>query len=98
MVTKEVAGLSRESLHMKVNSEIFKGIEFVQINSLPEDQREKFTASFNRNLIIKILIDGKIISNCVQYSDYEAWFQDSFPSYTQKIMTTNKQAAVVSVE
>jgi hypothetical protein len=63
---------------MKVKAEIFKGIEYVQINRLPEDQRTKFLESLNRNLIIKLLIDGKIISNCVQYRDYDLWFDNVF--------------------
>lgn len=63
---------------MKVKAEIFKGIEFVQINKLPDEQRVKFLESLNRHLIIKILIDGKIIGNCVQYHDYELWFDNIF--------------------
>lgn len=67
---------------MKVKAEIFKGIEFVQINKLPDEQRLKFLESLNRHLIIKILIDGKIIGNCVQYHEYELWFDNIFkPSF-----------------
>jgi hypothetical protein len=63
---------------MKVKAEIFKGIEYVQINRLPDEQRTGFLESLNRNLVIKILIDGKIVSNCVQYSDYEMWFENVY--------------------
>ena len=63
---------------MKVKAEIFKGIEYVQINRLPDEQRTKFLESLNRNLVIKILIDGKIVSNCVQYCDYELWFENVY--------------------
>lgn len=63
---------------MKVKAEIFKGIEYVQINKLPEEQRAKFLESLNRNLIIKLLIDGKVVGNCVQYRDYELWFDGLF--------------------
>ena len=25
--------------------------------------------------MIKILVDGKLVSNCLQFKDYEAWFE-----------------------
>jgi hypothetical protein len=69
---------------MKVKAEIFKGIEYVQITKLPDEQRTKFLESLNRNLVIKLLIDGKIIGNCVQYRDYESWFDSAFKTSPAK--------------
>lgn len=63
---------------MKVNSTIFKGIEYVQLNQLPEEQRERILETINRNLIIKIMIDGKIVGNCLQFKDYEVWYENVF--------------------
>lgn len=63
---------------MKVNSTIFKGIEYVQLSQLPEEQREKILETINRNLIIKIMIDEKIVGNCLQFKDYEVWYENVF--------------------
>jgi hypothetical protein len=85
---------------MKVKAEIFKGIEFVQINSLPEEQRIKFVENLNRNILIKILIDGKIVSNCVQYSEYEMWFDKTYQTSPAKgghVPSMNAVAAHIDV-
>jgi hypothetical protein len=70
---------------MKVSSKIYKGIEYVQLNDLPKEQKEKISASLNDDNLIKILIDKTIVSNCIQYKDYELWFD-----------TIYKKAVVVS--
>jgi hypothetical protein len=63
---------------MKVNSKIYKGIEYVQLNELPNDQREKISESLNEETLIKILIDEKVVKNCIQYKDYELWFDNIY--------------------
>ncbi len=63
---------------MKVNSTLYKGIEYVQVGSLPPDQRELLLQTINRDLLIKILVEGKLIGNCLQFKDYEVWFDNIF--------------------
>ena len=63
---------------MKVQPKNFKGIEYVQVNQLPKDQYEKIQQSINKSLYIKILIDGKVISGCVQYKDYSLWYENVY--------------------
>lgn len=63
---------------MKVDSKIFKGIEYVQVSELPQAQREMLTQTINPELYIKLLIEGKIISGCLQYKDYSKWYVDHF--------------------
>lgn len=63
---------------MKINSENFKGIEYIQLNELPEDQCQKILESLDRDFLIKLLIDGKIVSNCLQYKDYSFWYDNIF--------------------
>lgn len=60
---------------MKVHSTIYKGIEYIQVSTLPSEQKEKLLLSVNPELLIKILVDGKIVTNCMQFKDYEAWFE-----------------------
>jgi hypothetical protein len=61
---------------MRVDHEVYKGIEFVRISNLPAEQREKIKASLPKEKIIKILKDEMVISDCVQYSDYLRWFNE----------------------
>jgi len=63
---------------MKVNSTIYKGIEYVQVRELPPDQRELLLQSINRELLIKIMIEGKLVRNCLLFKDYEIWFDSVY--------------------
>lgn len=63
---------------MKVNSTIYKGIEYVQVSVLPADQQEKIQQTINRDLLIKIIVDGKLVGNCLQFKDYELWFDNVY--------------------
>jgi len=56
-----------------VKSTIYKGIEFVTVSSLSKEERELFQKTFKRSLLIKIMIDDKIVHDCVQYKDYILW-------------------------
>jgi hypothetical protein len=59
---------------MKAQSEIFKGIEYVRISSLPGDQREKIWNSLEHNKIIKIVKDQALLNDCILYEDYIKWY------------------------
>jgi len=63
---------------MKVNSTIYKGIEFVEISSLPIEQKTGLLKSVSPELLIKILVDGKMVPRCIQYRDYEEWYDNSY--------------------
>lgn len=54
-------------------TENFKGIEFVRISSLPEDQKEKIWKSFQHDKIIKIVKDHALLNDCILYNDYVSW-------------------------
>jgi hypothetical protein len=59
---------------MKVNSRIYKGIHYVQFADLPSAQQEKFNLTQSGSIFIKILIDKRVVAKCIQYKDYEVWF------------------------
>lgn len=63
---------------MKVASEIYKGIHYIQISSLPQSQRNEILKSLNQRLVIKILKGESILHDCVQYQHYEFWFENIF--------------------
>lgn len=59
---------------MKAESKNFKGIEYIQVDELPQTQRERLLQTIGRNVFIKIMIEGQIVSPCMQYRDYSYWF------------------------
>jgi len=63
---------------MKVRSTIYKGIEFIEISSLPNEQKTSLLQSISPELLIKILVDGKLMPRCIQYRDYEEWYDNSY--------------------
>lgn len=67
---------------MKSPASVYKGIEFVSIQDLPAEQQFLL---HNEHTIerIKILIDEKIVSNCIQYKHYTAWYNESFEPLKQ---------------
>ena len=54
--------------------ELFKGIEFVRISSLPGDQKERIWHSIQHDKIIKIVKEEVLMNDCVLYQDYLLWF------------------------
>lgn len=78
---------------MKAASEIYKGIEFVRIFSLPDEQKVLFWQTFSRHKIIKILKDETLLSDCVQYTDYLEWYSAHIKADKQK---ENKAPVMIS--
>ena len=76
---------------MKAQSTIYKGIEYVQVSTLPADQREKLLKTINQSLLIKILVDGRLLSNCLLFKDYEAWFEGVFKDPDRSLKSKKKQ-------
>lgn len=68
--------------------EIYKGIEFVRISNLPQEQSEKIKTSFPKEKIIKILKDEVILRDCISYQDYQDWFKQSY--LVTKTLTSSK--------
>jgi hypothetical protein len=79
---------------MMIDSKIYKGIEYVQLNELPQTQREKLTETINQDLFIKIMIDGKIIDNCLQFKDYSFWYNSVFVPKTVSVTEAPKTEPV----
>lgn len=70
---------SPNSLEMeKLESKLFKGIEFIQLGDLPDEQYKAFMSWVGQGGIITIRMNGKTCKDCVQYSDYSYWFETVF--------------------
>jgi hypothetical protein len=70
---------------MKILSKVFRGIEYIQTSQLPPQQREKLLETINQKLFIKILIDGKVVGDCLQYKDYEVWYENIYRAPAEKV-------------
>lgn len=81
---------------MKANAKIFKGIEYVQISDLPLSQREMLSNSINKNIVIKILVGGKILNDCIQFKDYVSWYENIYKLH--KPVETLQEAAIIGSE
>lgn len=74
--------------------ENFKGIEFVRISSLPEDQKEKIWQSFQQDKIIKIVKDQALLNDCILYQDYVSWLNQHGASLLAPTTSTNTPKSV----
>jgi hypothetical protein len=70
--------------------EHFKGIEFVRISSLPEEQKEKIWQSFQQDKIIKIVRDQSLLNDCILYNDYVSWLNQNSASTTVSAAANSK--------
>lgn len=64
--------------HRRMSAETYKGIDFVRISNLPEEQRNQITQTIDSHKIIKILRGKELLHDCVQVNDYAHWMQESF--------------------
>ena len=60
---------------MLAEPEHYKGIIYVRLSSLPDEQRNKIKKDYNREAILKILKDNSLITDCILYSDYSTWYK-----------------------
>lgn len=77
---------------MRTQSENYKGIEFVRISTLPEDQKQLIWTSLKRDKIIKILKTDCLLNDCIQLRDYEAWYSENYKIEVIKLATSSVQS------
>ena len=65
---------------MKAKARYYKGIEFVVLAELPANQRILLESTPSEPERIKILIDGKITEDCIQYKHYNDWYTTIYAS------------------
>jgi hypothetical protein len=72
----------------RMSAETYKGIEFVRISNLPDEQKTHIKQTIDNSKIIKILRDKELLSDCVQVNDYADWMKQQFNmrmDLTQKV-------------
>jgi hypothetical protein len=63
---------------MKAESKNYKGIHYVQLSELPVLQQDHLLKTLRSDYFIKIMIDGTIVPQCIQYKDYSVWYEKVF--------------------
>ena len=53
--------------------ETYKGIEFVRISSMPEEQQALIHQTLDRLKIVKILREHELLNDCILMTDYMEW-------------------------
>lgn len=53
----------------------FKGIYYVRVSDLPEDQRFLILRKPYNPILINIMIDNYIVPRCIPYNDYKDWHE-----------------------
>ncbi len=75
-------------------AENFKGIEFIRISSLPQEQKDQIWQSFQQDKIIKIVKDQALMNDCILYQDYLSWLdqQKHLPKSNTTISSSPRPA------
>lgn len=77
-----------------IEAKTYRGIDFVRVSDLPEDQRTAIQNWLNADVIIKIQTETSLLSDCILYKDYLHWFEKIFtkilPVQSQKVSTDFK--------
>lgn len=59
---------------MLVKPELYKGISYVRISSLPGWQKSILGESMYRDRVIKIIKENSLLHDCIVYHDYVEWY------------------------
>jgi hypothetical protein len=78
---------------MKADRKNYRGIEYILVDELPQTQREKLLQTLGHDRFIKIMMDGQIISRCIQYKDYNYWFENTYATTPDRVTETRLQEA-----
>lgn len=76
----------------KLESSNYRGIDYIRLNDLPDNQYLSFMEWVGKESIITIQVNGNALKNCVQYSDYCYWFDKVF-SESEKAQTSDNSAS-----
>lgn len=58
----------------KLAKRTFKGIEYIRLGSLPQQQADSLAKTLDPRSLIKIQMYDEVIEDCVLYAVYEKWY------------------------
>jgi len=53
-----------------IKPRLYKGIEYIQLDDLPGPTRDRLRTFVKAETFIKILVNDKVVNNCILYHDY----------------------------
>lgn len=57
----------------KQDKRSYKGIEYIRLDSLPQQQADSLVKSLSPRSLVKIQMYDEVVDNCVLYEAYEKW-------------------------
>ena len=75
----------------KQDEEVFRGIHYIRVSSLPSDQQSFLNDWLPSDQLIKIMIEKEILDDCVQYHHYVHWYENVYPTQEQVKMEVTKE-------
>lgn len=56
----------------------FKGIDYIQVSELPQEEQDQIQNWLSNEVKIKILTPEGLKSDCVLYKDYKYWYDSIY--------------------
>lgn len=75
----------------------YKGIEYIRLSELPQDQQIEIRNINSIDLIIKIQMDDELVADCVLFRDYKQWYEAVFTRLKPAPVVEQKQTSKPSV-
>ena len=72
--------MKSDDQNSKITREEYKGIEYVQIQNLPHEQKVAIQNWIDRDNVFTIMIGSDLVKDCIQYSDYCFWYDQVYKS------------------
>lgn len=66
---------------MKLAPKVYRGIEYVVLGDLPEDQQGLLRIAEDIEFIKILFPDGRIIENCIPFRSYTTWYDNMAASH-----------------
>jgi len=77
---------------------IYKGIEYIRVSQLPEEEKEQIRNWLNADLIIKIQTNKELLPDCVVYKNYVHWYENIFTKISPADVSTEKKPSEVGAK
>ncbi|MEM7108410.1 MAG: hypothetical protein AAF519_09305 [Bacteroidota bacterium] len=59
-------------------AQVYKGIHYIRVQDLPKAEQIQIKNIDSRDIIIKILTDTELMTDCITYEDYTHWYQNIY--------------------
>ncbi len=81
-------------MDQKAQEQIYRGIHYMRISLLHDEQKESFISWLPHDQIIKIQVENEIFVDCVQYHHYEHWFDNIMKIQTDIATEPNEKFGI----